>query len=166
MAAKNKSNLTLRFLGNHGLNQRFLKFKLGGRMSEQLAYTLLAAVFGFIAAVFFCFGAALLRHKTIVVLAGTYWDFNVVQATAIVSQSAQYAVGALFLVVSFVLQVAAALTSPTALLLTNSYLSKPVAFVASALLALGLLAYFAYQALLHWRLPPVLSELEANTSAQ
>lgn len=53
-------------------------------MTEQLAYTLLAASIGFTAAIFFCFGAALLRQKTMVELATSRWGYKKEHATAIV----------------------------------------------------------------------------------
>ena len=134
-------------------------------MAEQLAYTLLAAALGFVAALYFCFGAALLRHKTMVVLATTYWDYNPIHATAVVSQSAQYAVGAVLLLAAFVLQIVAALASPSALLVSNPLFRHPVVFLVVALLAVEGASYLAYRRVLHWRLVPVLQELEANINA-
>jgi hypothetical protein len=110
-------------------------------MSEQLAYTLLAACFGFVAAVFFCIGAALLSHKKMVTLATPFWDHNEVHATAIVSQSVQYAPGGLLLVVSFVLQVVAVLASPTNPLSLHPVLANACTFVLATLLLLGLLSF-------------------------
>ena len=134
-------------------------------MNEQLAYTLLAAGIGFVAAIFLCVGTALLRHKTMIVLATSYWDYNKEHATAIVSQSAQYAVGGLLLVVSFLLQVVAALASPTNLLSLHPVLANACIFVLAILLLAGASALGLYKLLLRWRLPPLLQELEENTKA-
>lgn len=131
-------------------------------MNEQLAYTLAAASVGFTAAVFFCVGTALLRHKTMVVLATLYWDYNKEHATAMASQSAQYAVGGLLLVVSFLLQVVAALASPTNLLSLHPVLANAYIFVLAILLLTGPTAFGLYKLLLRWRLPPLLQELEEN----
>lgn len=134
-------------------------------MNEQLAYTLAAASVGFVAATFFCIGTALLRHKTMIVLATSYWDYNKEHASAIVSQSAQYAVGGLLLVVSFLLQIAAALTSPTNLLLPHPVFANAYIFVLAILLPTAASAFCLYKLLLRWRLPPLLQELEENTKA-
>lgn len=134
-------------------------------MTEQLAYTLAAASVGFVAAAFFCVGTALLRHKTMVVLATSYWDYNKEHATAIVSQSAQYAVGGLFLVVSFFLQVVAALASPTNPLSLHPSLANACIFVLAILLLTSASAFGLYKLLIRWRLSPLLLELEENTKA-
>lgn len=97
-------------------------------MTDQLAYTLVAASVGFVAAIFFGYGAALLRQRSIVLLATTYWGFNEEQATAIVAQSAQYLVGGLMLVVSFVLQVLAATTSNATSLQVPQIITNPYCF--------------------------------------
>lgn len=132
-------------------------------MTEQLAYTLLAASIGFVAAIFFCVGTALLRHKAMIVLATSYWDYNKEHATAIVSQSAQYAVGGLLLIVSFLLQVAAALASPTDQLSLYPVLTNACIFLLTTLLLVGIFTFGLYKLLLHWRLPRLLQELEKNT---
>ena len=74
-------------------------------MSEQLAFTLLAACFGFVAAVFFCVGNAMNSSDKILLQATPFWGFSEPLARALASQRAQYAVGALLLVSSFLLQV-------------------------------------------------------------
>lgn len=134
-------------------------------MNEQLAYTLAAASVGFAAGVFFCVGTALLRHKTMVVLATSFWDYNKEHATAMVRQSAQYAVGGLLLGVSFLLQVAAALASPTNLPSLHPVLGNAYIFVLVTLLLTGAIAFGLYKLLLCWRLPPLLQELEEKTKA-
>lgn len=82
-------------------------------MTEQLAITLAAASVGFVSAVFFCVGNALNTSEKILLQSTPFWDFSEPVARALTAQRAQYAVGALVLVVSFVLQVAAALASST-----------------------------------------------------
>jgi hypothetical protein len=83
-------------------------------MTEQLAFTLAAAVVGFVSAVFFCVGNALNSATKITLQSTPFWDFSEPMARALTAQRAQYAVGALLLVFSFVLQIAAALASSTA----------------------------------------------------
>ncbi len=82
-------------------------------MSEQLAITLIAATVGFVAAVFFCIGNALNTSKSIMRQSVPYWDFSEPVARSLAAQRAQYVIGALLLVVAFLLQVVAALASPT-----------------------------------------------------
>ncbi len=82
-------------------------------MTEQLAITLAAASVGFAAAIFFCIGNALNSAKRITLQATPFWNFNEPLARALTAQRAQYVVGALLLVTSFLLQVWAALASAT-----------------------------------------------------
>ena len=85
------------------------------RMTDQLALTIAAASVGFVSAVFFCIGTVLNSAKQITLQSTPFWDFNSHIAQALSTQRAQYAAGALLLVFSFVLQVAAALASSTKL---------------------------------------------------
>jgi hypothetical protein len=78
-------------------------------MTEQLALMLAAASFGFVSAVFFCIGNVFNSAKEIMLQSTPFWNFNESLARAITAQRAQYVVGALLLVASFLLQVAAAL---------------------------------------------------------
>ena len=98
---------------------------------------------GFLSAVFFAVGTLRLRTKDIVGIAGTYWDFNQHLADSIASQRAEYIAGALLLLVSFALQVAANLVPST---LQPSQL-QPFGF---ALCAIGLA--FLIIAVLVWLL--------------
>lgn len=82
-------------------------------MTEQTAITISASAVGFVSAVFFCIGNVLNSAKKIEGQATPQWDFMESVARALAAQRAQYAVGALLLLVAFVLQVAAVLTSPT-----------------------------------------------------
>lgn len=82
-------------------------------MTEQLALTLIAATVGFVAAIFFCIGNAFNSSKQIALQATPFWDFNEHLARSIASQRVQYVIGAMLLVVSFGLQIAAVLASPT-----------------------------------------------------
>ena len=78
---------------------------------------------------------------------------------AIVSQSAQYAIGALLLFFAFLLQVVAALASTTIpqspyLLLSSAWLLVP-----SVLAVIGLPSWFLCRWLAKWRLEKVFAEL-------
>lgn len=82
-------------------------------MSEQTALTLAAAVVGFVAAVFFCIGNASNSVKSITAQSTTFWDVSEPVARALASQRAQYVIGALLLLISFGLQIWAAVASST-----------------------------------------------------
>ena len=74
---------------------------------------ILAACAGFLSALFFALGTLHLKTKDIVGIAGTYWGFNKHLADSIASQRAEYIFGALLLVLSFSLQLAANLVPST-----------------------------------------------------
>ena len=82
-------------------------------MTEQLALTLAAASVGLVSAVFFCIGNAFNSVEKITLLSTSFWDFSEPVARALAAQRAQYLTGGLLLLVSFSLQVAAALASST-----------------------------------------------------
>ncbi len=109
-------------------------------MTEQLALILAAASVGFLSAVFFCIGNALNTAKKILLQSTPRWDFSAPVARALSSQRAQYVVGALLLVVSFLLQVAAALASSTTPAALPQSLSAWPYLVLAVLLTTGLIA--------------------------
>lgn len=81
-------------------------------MSDQLVFTLTAAAVGFSSATFFCVGAVLSTAAQIEDQASGRWDFHEPVARALTGQRAQYVVGALLLLASFCLQIAATIASP------------------------------------------------------
>jgi len=118
-------------------------------MAESLTYTLAAAAVGTVAAFWFCVGSAFMSVTTMAELATSYWDYHKARADAVVSQSAQYAVGALLLVAAFVLQVAAALVPPASQLALPQLLLSPYVFLASVLLPAWALSFAIYKVLQH-----------------
>lgn len=76
-------------------------------MTTATALNIIAASIGFCAAVFFCIGNISNSSKKIIIQSTPYWDFSEPVALALAAQRAQYAVGALLLVISFGLQIAA-----------------------------------------------------------
>jgi hypothetical protein len=129
-------------------------------MTPHTIYILLSACFGFAAAVFFAIGTAFINKDKIVAIASTYWNYNKEQAHAKVSQSAQYLIGSLFLVVSFFLQVVANLATPTNNIEIHSVLVEQLAFVLSTLVAIFLISWPLYSLLIWLRLPEVEKELK------
>ena len=129
-------------------------------MTEQLMLSLLAASTGFIAAFFFCFGAAFTTYKTIASICSTYFNYSEDLARALIYQSTQYLIGGIFLILSFGLQVAAILASPTNLILLPSILQSAFGLILSALFLIGGFAYGLYILLLKIRLKKILPKLE------
>ena len=82
-------------------------------MPLQLALMLTAASVGFVSAIFFCVGSILNTPESILLQATPFFDFSEPIALSLSAEKAQYSVGALLLVVSFILQVLAALVPPT-----------------------------------------------------
>lgn len=82
-------------------------------MTEQLAITLAAATVGFASAIFFCIGNVSNTAERIMIQATPFWDFSEPVASSLAAQRAQYVVGALLLLATFALQVAAALAPST-----------------------------------------------------
>ena len=80
-------------------------------MSEQLAFTLAAAAVGLVSSVFFCIGNASNSVAKITLQSTMFWDFSEPVARALATQRAQYVTGGLLLLVTFSLQVVAALSS-------------------------------------------------------
>jgi hypothetical protein len=65
---------------------------------------LLSVVIGFVAAIFFCVGSALLTRKAIGDLAGTYWGSNPHFAAFLRATKAEYFCGGIALCTTFALQ--------------------------------------------------------------
>ena len=116
-------------------------------MNEQLAFTLAAASIGFVSAVFLCIGSTINTSVKILDQSTPYWDFSKPVASSLAAQRSQYVVGALLLLIAFLLQVAAALASSTtpsslplwlhtwrAIVLAVLVSTAPVAGVLSALI--------------------------------
>ena len=109
-------------------------------MTEQLVLTLVAASVGFVAAMFFCIGSALNTADKILLQATCYYDLSEPLARALSGQRAQYLVGALLLVASFLLQVAAALACSTTPAALPQFLDTWPAIVFAVLVPTGLFA--------------------------
>jgi hypothetical protein len=104
-------------------------------MSYSTFATLLSVVIGFVAALFFCLGAALLTRRSIANLAGTYWDSNPHLGAFLSATRAEYLCGGIALCVTFLLQFFTSI--PGALPEGNMFSS--IATGASASIAAGLL---------------------------
>lgn len=133
-------------------------------MTEQTIYTLLAACSGFISAVFFGFGSTFTSQAKMVALSKTYWGYNKEYAYSTVSQSTQYAIGALLLIITFSLQVKAVLASTAISQTSCQVLTNPLLFVFCAVISIGIPAFFVCKLLTKWRLEKVIAQLQKETS--
>ena len=109
-------------------------------MTEQLVLTLVAASVGFVSAVLFCIGGILNTSNKILLQSTLYWDFSAPVASSLAAQRAQYVIGALLLVIAFLLQVAAALACSTTPAALPQYLHTWPAIVSAVLVPTGLAA--------------------------
>ena len=73
-------------------------------MSYSTFVNLLSVAIGFVAALLFCVGSALLTRKAIAELAGTYWDANPHLAAFLRTTKAEYFCGGVALCLTFALQ--------------------------------------------------------------
>lgn len=110
------------------------------RMTAQLACTLAASAIGFISAVLFCVGNASNCASSIFRQARPMWDFHEPLARSLALQRSQYIVGAAFLVLAFVLQLAAALVSAASPATVPNWLSAWPIFIFSVLVLGGAVA--------------------------
>ncbi len=132
-------------------------------MTEALAYTLAAAAVGIVAGLWLCVGSVLASSETIAEIATSYWDYHKAHADAVIAQSAQYSIGTPLLVFAFLLQVLAALASPTNLLSLPQLLASPVVFLLLVLLPVWGLSFAAYRLLLRVKGARVHTILEQRT---
>ena len=75
--------------------------------------TIMAASVGFVSAIFFAFGSISTGPEEICLQATPYWDFSEPVARALSAQRAQNIVGSIFLVIAFLLQIAAVVVPPS-----------------------------------------------------
>ena len=106
-------------------------------MSEQLAYTIIAASTALISAILFCMGSVSNSYKKILLQATPMWDFNESVARALAEQRSQYIAGAVILVFAFVFQVVAALASSSISIALPIWLQKWYWLVVATLLLVG-----------------------------
>lgn len=116
-------------------------------MTLSIFLSIFGVSIGFLSALFFALGTLRLRAKDIVGIAGTYFDFNQHLADSIASQRAEYIAGALLLLASFALQLAANLVPPT---LQPSHFQPfgcALSAIGLALLAISVLSWFLCRSL-------------------
>ncbi len=132
-------------------------------MTATLAYTLAASATGIVAALWFCLGSVFMAPKTIAEISRSYWDYHAAHADAIITQSAQYSVGAPLLVITFILQVLAAVVDPACHLRLPQVLTSPLVFLLCIILPVCALSYLAYRLLLRVKGARVHSILKQTT---
>ena len=114
-------------------------------MQLNIFFGTLAAVFGFLASICFCIGAISTGSAKIKQMsAGMVWGTNQALSDALASQSAQYAVGGLLLVVSFLLQVAAIAINQTNLITLHPMLANPALLALAALVPCSFVSFAGF----------------------
>lgn len=135
-------------------------------MPTQLDITLVSYAAGLVSGVYFCLGTAFSTVTKMADLCEMHWDYSVPQAEGLARQSSEHLTGALFLLLSFVLQVVAALVDQA---------SSPIPFperVASFVVFLVVLAIFALaacclqQRLYERRRPKLIAELQRRVELE
>ena len=116
-------------------------------MTLQAAFNLMSLSVGFVAGAWFCIGAATNNSEQIARLAGSYIGYNLDIIRSLSAQRAQYAVGALLLVFSFGLQVAAVLTPPATEIYLPPVLQSTVAVLLSTLAIVSLLSFLGIRSI-------------------
>jgi hypothetical protein len=127
---------------------------------SQLDLTLFSYSFALIAGAYFCIGSAFSRVSEMADLCESFWDYSVLQAKGLVLQASRYLVGALFLVASFLLQVAAVLVEPDSQPIPSATKFASLLFALVVLAAFSYVAHLVQRRLYAWREPLVLAELE------
>ena len=115
-------------------------------MSYTTFVNLLSVVIGFVAALFFCIGSALLTRKAIGELAGTFWNENPHLAAFLRATKAEYFCGGVALCFTFGLQFLANVPGllPERLLFSNAAVGAVVSLAAGGIVA-GLLVLLRRQ---------------------
>jgi DNA-binding LytR/AlgR family response regulator len=108
-------------------------------MTLQASLNLISISVGFIAGICFCAGAATNTSRQIANLAGSRIGYNLEIIQSFSAQRAQYLVGAILLMSSFGLQIAALMTAAT----TPGPFESATAVVVITALVASALAYFA-----------------------
>lgn len=98
---------------------------------------------GFVAGVCFCIGSATTKPKTIALASASIIGANPALMRSFSMQRSQYIVGALSLIVSFLLQAAAALVPKDIPLPLPPFFQEPLALLLSVLLLASVLAFLA-----------------------
>lgn len=81
-------------------------------MSLQTLLSIVAASIGFVSGLWLCYGAVFITAKKIVKSDDNSWDASPDIASSLITQSAEYLAGGVLLVLTFVIQIAAAI-APT-----------------------------------------------------
>jgi len=129
-------------------------------MSLQLDIVLFSYSFGLIAGAYFCIGSAFSRVSDMADLCEWDWDYSVSHAKAQVLQSSRYLVGALFLGVSFLLQVVAALIDPDSQPIPVANRIYSLLTLLLVLVVFSFVAHHVQRRLYAWKEPLLLAELE------
>ncbi len=114
-------------------------------MTVEKILTLIALLSGFLSSVWFIKGTVSLNGETINLLSRTYWDQNPCLEESFARQRAEYILGALFLCLSFSVQLAIHLIPLKFLLSCPLSLENSISCVLDIFFALLLLSWWIYR---------------------
>jgi len=110
-------------------------------VTEQSIYSLAAACFGFVSALFLGLGSAITSNSKVVELVTPHWDYHEAQARAVLAQSSQYGIGALLLTISFCFQVLSVLAPAEKIHSECLFISSAWIYVPSLLAIISIPSY-------------------------
>lgn len=129
-------------------------------MPTLLDITLISYAAGLVAGIYFCLGTAFSTVGKMADLCEMHWDYSLHQAEGLARQSSEHLTGALFLLLSFALQVVAALVDPAS---SPVPIPERAASFAVFLIALAVFAFAAHclqRRLCEDRKPKLIAELQ------
>jgi hypothetical protein len=129
-------------------------------MPTQLDITLISYAAGLISGVYFCIGTAFSTVGKMADLCTMQWDYSLAQAEGLARQSSEHLTGALFLLLSFFLQIVAALVDPANLPVPIPERATSFATFLIVLVVFALSAYCLQPYLYERRKPKLIAELQ------
>jgi hypothetical protein len=129
-------------------------------MPSQLDITLVSYAAGLVSSIYFCLGTAFSTVGKMADLCEMRWDYSLPQAEGLARQSSEHLTGALFLLLSFALQVVAALVDPASSPVPIPERAASFAVFLFALVAFILVACCLQRQLYEHRKPKLIVELQ------
>jgi hypothetical protein len=129
-------------------------------MPTQLDITLVSYAAGLVSGIYFCLGTAFSTVTKMADLCEMRWDYSLQQAEGLARQSSEHLTGALFLLLSFALQVVAALFDPAISLIPLSERVASLVVFLAALAIFALSACYLQRNLYEHRRPKLIAELQ------
>lgn len=129
-------------------------------MLTQLDITLTSYAAGLVSGIYFCIGTAFSNVGKMAELCEMRWNYSHPQAEGLARQSSEHLTGALFLLLSFSLQVVAALIDSTSSTIPLPERASSRAVFLLLLTIFSLSARYLQRHLYEWRKPALIAELD------